>query len=69
YGLDVTRTPAWLHLRCTMMLTAACYAVALAEHNEAARPDAQHRVDCLLGRRGGGPHVWKPVALRPGDDV
>ncbi|MGW5817278.1 phosphotransferase [Streptomyces noursei] len=66
YGLDVTELPQWPHLRLNEMSKAAIYALTVAEHNTAARSDAQHRLDCLLGLRGPGPHTWRPLPVAPG---
>lgn len=61
YGHDVTDWPGYPVLAGTRELRMVTYAAQHAASNTQWRAQAQHRVDCLRGRRGPRPWQWKGI--------
>ncbi|WP_351234584.1 aminoglycoside phosphotransferase family protein [Streptomyces sp. NPDC002133] len=61
YGIDVTAWPGYRILAGARELRMVTYAAQHAASNSEWAPQAQHRVDCLRGRRGPRPWNWKGI--------
>ncbi|MEU9015073.1 aminoglycoside phosphotransferase family protein [Streptomyces sp. NPDC048479] len=61
YGIDVTTWPGYRTLAGARELRMVTYAAQHAASNPEWAAQAQHRVDCLRGRRGPRPWNWKGI--------
>lgn len=61
YGFDVTEWPGYATLAGIRELRMVTYAVQHAASNPDWAGQAQHRVDCLRGRHGPRPWMWRGI--------
>ncbi|ARZ66730.1 aminoglycoside phosphotransferase family protein [Streptomyces abikoensis] len=61
YGMDVTSWPGYPVLAGIRELRMVTFALQIADEHPHARAEAQHRVDCLRGRKGARPWTWTAV--------
>ncbi|WP_338932775.1 aminoglycoside phosphotransferase family protein [Streptomyces netropsis] len=61
YGVDVTAWPGYPVLAGIRELRMVTFALQIADEHPHARAEAQHRVDCLRGRKGARPWTWTAV--------
>ncbi|CAM5322258.1 phosphotransferase enzyme family protein [Streptomyces abikoensis] len=61
YGIDVTSWPGYPVLAGIRELRMVTFALQIADEHPHARAEAQHRVDCLRGRKGPRPWTWTAV--------
>ncbi|MFI0743267.1 phosphotransferase enzyme family protein [Streptomyces sp. NPDC021100] len=61
YGVDVTLWSGYPVLAGIRELRMVSFALQIADEHAHARAEAQHRVDCLRGRKGLRPWTWTAV--------
>lgn len=61
YGMDVTSWPGYRVLAGIRELRMVTFALQIADEHPHAHAEAQHRVDCLRGRKGPRPWTWTAV--------
>lgn len=61
YGTDVTSWSGYPALAGIRELCMVAFALQIADEHPHARMEAQHRVDCLRGRKGPRPWTWTAV--------
>ncbi|MFE7132378.1 phosphotransferase enzyme family protein [Streptomyces sp. NPDC057638] len=61
YGFDVTESDGYPLLAAARELRMVTYAAQHASADPRWRDQAQHRVDCLRGRRGPRPWTWRGI--------
>ncbi|MFI0743084.1 hypothetical protein ACH4PU_34175 [Streptomyces sp. NPDC021100] len=61
YGVDVTLWSGYPVLAGIRELRMVSFALQIADEHAHARAEAQHRVDCLRGRKGPRPWTWTAV--------
>lgn len=61
YGHDVRSWEGYSTLRAIRELQLVSYALQIADQESSARPEARHRIDCVMGRAGARPWSWSAV--------